>query len=76
MYMPVDDRPSVCIEPGRSGQWEVTLPGEDERVQCDTLDQARTFARRYATTTLPCQVIVHDAYHRVRDRELIEGGAG
>ena len=65
----------MCVDLGRRGKWEVALPDRRERVSCETLDEARQVAQRCAARVHPCQVIVYDAYHRVLDRQVIDGEA-
>ncbi len=66
---------TVCVEFGRRGEWQVSLPDRRERLSCATLDEARRLAHRCAANVHPCQVIVYDAYRRVLDRQLIDGEA-
>lgn len=68
----VADPVTVCVEHSERGNWEVELPDHD-RVSCETLEDARRVALLCAAHTRPCEVIVHDAYHRVLQRELING---
>jgi hypothetical protein len=37
----------------------------DPAATCETLDEARRVAYRQAAECLPCELVVHDAYHRV-----------
>jgi hypothetical protein len=53
------------------GGWEVTLPDRDELVCCATLDDARLVAYRRAVRRGQCELVVHDAYHRVISCELV-----
>ena len=55
---------------GRRG-WQVALPNGD-RITCRTFDQARREAYVSAPRTERCELIVHDAYHRVLSRELVK----
>lgn len=43
-------------------------------VTCDTLDDARRIGYLWAAQCHPCELIVHDAYHRVIERDFIDGG--
>jgi hypothetical protein len=63
----------VRVDCDRGGGWEVTLPDVRERVRCRSLDEARRVAQECAAQMHPCRLIVHDAYHRVLVRELIDG---
>jgi hypothetical protein len=65
---------TVCVDLNPRGRWEVALPDRAGRVTCETLEEARRVAHRHAEQAHPCQLIVHDAYHRVVDRELISAG--
>lgn len=69
-----DDMPSsaamVRVEHDGRGGWQVALPNR-ERLTCHTLEDARREAHISAARTEPCELIVHDAYHRVLSRELV-----
>ena len=64
------DPVTVSVEHSERGNWEVEMP-DHHRVVCETLDEARRVAFVSAAHTRLCEVIVHDAYHRVLHRELI-----
>jgi hypothetical protein len=55
------------------GQWEVVLPGRRRPLRCRDLDEAQRTAYVFAERSRPCEVVVHDAYHRVVRRDLING---
>ena len=55
------------------GQWEVVLPGRRRPLRCRDLDEAQRVAYVFAERSRPCEVVVHDAYHRVVRRDLING---
>lgn len=55
------------------GQWEVVLPGRRRPLRCRDLDEAQRAAYVFAERSRPCEVVVHDAYHRVVRRDLITG---
>ena len=59
----------------RSGVWVVELPDRPEPIECQTLDDARQIAYKCAASLHPCELVVRDAYHRVLDRQFIEGPA-
>ena len=63
---------TVQVCPDHRGGWEVELPGHEAHVSCETLDEARTLAFRYARQMPPCDLVVRDAYERVLQRQLIE----
>ena len=65
-------RTTVRLDLNGHGAWEIALP-EQDRVTCDTLDDARRVAHMCAEDRRPCELIVRDAYHRVLQRELING---
>ncbi len=60
------------VEHDARGAWLVAVPGGGP-VTCETFDDARRVAYLRAAQTRPCELIVHDAYHRVLHRELING---
>jgi hypothetical protein len=64
---------TVRVDLSARGAWEIVLPGQRERVMCQTLDEARQLAYRCAGERRPCELIVCDAYHRVVHHELIDG---
>ena len=65
--MPTSPLPIIRIERDRFGRWHVVLPQSesDPSATCETLDEARSVAYRQAAEHLPCELVVHDAYHRV-----------
>jgi hypothetical protein len=60
--------PTVSIDFNPSCGWTVT--GHGETLRCRSLDEAR----RRAASTGPCELVVHDAYHRVIRRERLDVG--
>jgi len=58
------------------GQWEVVLPGRRRPLRCQSLDDAERAAYVFAKRSCPCEVVVHDAYHRVVRRDVINGHHG
>lgn len=67
---------TVWVDPNGRGAWDVALPDEPRRLTFQTLEAARNVAhRRSAASRHPCELIVHDAYHRVIQREIIDGGS-
>jgi hypothetical protein len=64
---------AIRVQRTLRGRWEVAVPGQRKRITCETLDEARRVAYVTVAHTRPCELIVHDAYHRVLDRELIDG---
>lgn len=55
------------------GRWEVVVSDARRGIMCETLEDARRIAYLAVAHTRPCELIVRDAYHRVIQRELIEG---
>jgi hypothetical protein len=47
------------------GMWGVLLPGQTERLTCETLTVAKRIGTRWAEANPPSELIVRDAYHRV-----------
>jgi hypothetical protein len=60
----------VALNP--RGGWEVALP-DRRRIACKTLEEARRVAYVLAAKRRPCELLVHDAYHRVVHHELVDG---
>ena len=65
----------VRVEHRARGGWQVALPNRD-RITCRTLDDARREAYDSAPRAGACVLIVHDAYHRVLSRELVNADLG
>lgn len=62
--------PIIRIDRDRFGRWHVALSADrecasDPAATCETLEEARNVAYRQAAEYLPCELVVHDAYHRV-----------
>lgn len=66
---------SVSVKFGARGAWEIGLSNHPDRVTCETLEDAQRVAYLYASQGSPCELVVHDAYHRVRNRRLINGAS-
>jgi hypothetical protein len=64
---------AIRVQRTLRGRWEVAVPGQRKGITCETLDEARRVAYLTVAHTRSCELIVHDAYHRVLDRELIDG---
>jgi hypothetical protein len=64
---------TVRVEHDGRGGWSVAMPNQRSRVICETFDDARRVAYLCAARTRPCELIVHDAHHRVLHREHIDG---
>ncbi len=63
---------TVRVDISVRGVWEIELPDRDDRVRCETLEEASGVAYRCAAERRPCELIVCDAYHRVVRRELVK----
>jgi len=57
------------------GAWEIQLPGQEQPVTYETLDDARRAAYLYAARRRPCTLIARDAYQRVVSCEYIPSHA-
>ena len=66
---------TVRIERDPRGGWRVAMPGGNGLPPCETLEEAQRVAYLSAPRGRVCELIVHDAYHRVLDRVVIEGAA-
>ena len=64
---------AVVVRRTVRGRWEVVLPGRRKGIICETLEDARRVAYLSVAHAHPCELIVRDAYHRVLDREPIDG---
>jgi hypothetical protein len=64
---------TVRVDRTGRGAWAVAMPGRQQPVTCETLDDARRIAYLSAAPRRPCELIVCDAYHCVLHRELIDG---
>lgn len=49
------------------------MPNQSGQVRRETFDDARRLAYLCAAHTSPCELTVHDAYHRVLHHKLIDG---
>jgi len=67
------DASTVVVQRTLRGRWEVVLPGRRKGIICETLEDARRVAYLSVAHARRCEVIVRDAYHRVLDRESING---
>jgi hypothetical protein len=69
---------TVRVELNARGGWTIDLPDEPDPVVCETFKDAQRVAYLCAAQRDPCELVVHDAYHRVLYRTLVsrEGDAG
>jgi hypothetical protein len=65
-----DASTTVRVERATRGRWQVAAPDHD-RIICETLDDARHAAYVSAARIASCELVVHDAYHRVLSREIV-----
>jgi hypothetical protein len=56
------------------GQWEVVRPHCVRPLRCTSLDHATREAYAVAARNAPCELVVHDAYHRVVRTDHIDVG--
>ena len=63
----------VDVTPNLRGGWDVRFSGLRPRQRCDSLAAAVHLAHVSAEEFHPCEVVIHDAYHRVVSREFIDG---
>ncbi|MBV8430133.1 MAG: hypothetical protein JO244_03160 [Solirubrobacterales bacterium] len=63
----------VIVRRRPRGDWEVELSDERSAIGVGTLDEARRVAYLSAAHRHPCELIIHDAYHRVLKRESVGG---
>jgi hypothetical protein len=54
------------------GEWEVLTPHHPRPLRCRSLEEAKRTAYRVASDEGPCELVVHDAYHRVVHTEHID----
>ncbi|HUA49415.1 MAG TPA: hypothetical protein VMA77_29535 [Solirubrobacteraceae bacterium] len=70
------DLPAIIVDRTSEGHWEFELSDRHERVECETLEDAKRIAYLSAAFRHPCELVVRDAYHRVLHREVIDGDTG
>jgi hypothetical protein len=56
---------TVRVERDSRGGWRVGMPEHGKPLRCETPEEARRTAYLSAPREQPCELIVHDAYHRV-----------
>jgi len=64
---------TVRVDLNRRGGWEITFPGQRDRVTCETFDEARRVAYLYVAHRRPCELVLRGAHRRVLHREFIDG---
>ena len=70
---PTEVARSVNVDYNRGGAWKVGLPDCAAPLVCETLEEAQWIAYRCAAQRSPCELLVHDAYHRLILRQVIDG---
>ena len=63
---------TIRVERTTRGRWQVAAP-DRERILCETLDEARHAAYVSAARVSACELVVHDAYHRVLSCDRVNG---
>jgi len=74
--MQVATRLTVLVDRASGGGWEVELPGQRDRISCDTLEDARRAVDLVITRHHAYRIVVRDAYLRVVAHELVDGDLG
>ena len=69
--MKITDSATICGHPNGRGAWNVAIPDVPRTITCETLEDARRLARLSATDGHLCELVVHDAYYRVIQREIV-----
>jgi hypothetical protein len=72
-YVRTTNRQVVHVRQDRRGGWEVSLSRRREPLRLETFDDARRVAYLSVAHRHPCELVIQDAYHRVVERELIDG---
>ncbi len=59
----------IQIQRRRGNEWEVSIPSRQQQVICQSFQEASRRGYQLAATEPECDMVVHDAYHRVVRRE-------
>lgn len=62
---------TVRVDLNARGVWTIELPEGREPIACETFDDAQRVGYLCASRRQPCELVVHDAYHRVIYRRLL-----
>ena len=62
---------AVNVEYNHHGAWKIGLP-DGEPLVCETLQEALRMAYLFAVKRSPCELTVHDAYHRLILHRVID----
>jgi hypothetical protein len=63
---------TVNVEFSPHGAWEIGLPDDAAPLVCETLEEAQRIAYLCAVQRGPCELTVHDAYHRLILHRVID----
>jgi hypothetical protein len=66
--------PTVRVLLNARGQWEVLTPHRLRPLRYNTLEEATRAAHAVASKEGPCELVVHDAYHRVVQTQHVDAG--
>jgi hypothetical protein len=61
----------IEIQRRRGDEWEVAVSSRQQRLICPTFQEAARRGYQLAADEADCEVVVHDAYHRVVRRERL-----
>lgn len=61
----------VQVDINARGGWMIELPDQHDPIVCETFKDAQRLAYLCAERYEPCELLVHDAYHRVLYRTLV-----
>jgi hypothetical protein len=66
----------VLVRMGRDrrGRWTIDLADGHDVARCDTLNAARRLAYLYGAGRQHFEIVVRDAYNRVVEHRLVDGG--
>lgn len=63
----------IQIQRRRGNEWEVSIPSRHEQLICNSFQEAARRGYQLAAGEADCEMLVHDAYHRVVRRERLRG---
>jgi hypothetical protein len=69
--MKITDPLTICVAANGRGASNVAIPHVPRRINCETLADARSVAHRSAAHRRLCELVVHDAYCRAIQREIV-----
>jgi hypothetical protein len=62
---------TVRVDPSAGGRWVLTVAPGRRPVRCASLVEASRLAYQSAASADGCELIIHDAYHRVVVHEYV-----